>query len=157
MLSAGGERILEVFEHKLHGDLHALPFDDILDVENVRRIINQADGLKPHLIAPEAGYRRLLKEGLKLMRDPAQNTVEEVHRILLAIVDLALHSEKCKQLSKYSALMTEITNCAVTQLGKFLCILSLCKIEEEKEFLAELFVHTFALPKCAVDQRDVLV
>ncbi|GMH42885.1 hypothetical protein BSKO_10804 [Bryopsis sp. KO-2023] len=112
----GGERILEVFESKLHGDLQALPFDEILNVDNVRRIINQADGLKPHLIAPEAGYRRLLQEGLKLMRDPAQNSVEEVHRILLSIVDLAMHHDKCQQLTKYSALITEITNCAVTQL-----------------------------------------
>lgn len=112
----GGERILEVFESKLHGDLQALPFEDILNVDNVRRIISQADGLKPHLIAPEAGYRRLLQEGLKLMRDPAQNSVEEVHRILLAIVDLAMHHDKCQQLTKYSALITEITNCAVTQL-----------------------------------------
>lgn len=86
----------------------------------MRRIISQADGLKPHLIAPEAGYRRLLQEGLKLMRDPAQNAVEEVHRILLTIIDLAVHTERCQQLSKYSALITEITNCAVTQLGKLL-------------------------------------
>lgn len=118
-IPGGGERILEVFESKLHGDLHALPFDEILNVDNVRRIISQADGLKPHLIAPEAGYRRLLQEGLKLMRDPAQNAVEEVHRVLLSIIDSALHTERCQQLSKYSALITEITNCAVTQLGKF--------------------------------------
>ena len=88
-------------------------------MDNVKRIISEADGLRPHLIAPEAGYRRLLEAGLLLMRDPAQGAVEEVHRILLSIVDKALTSEACGQLSKYSFLATEIQNCAIVRLGEF--------------------------------------
>lgn len=112
----GGERILEVFEHKLHGELHQLPFEQVLNVDNVRRIISQADGIRPHLIAPEMGYRRLLEAGLKLMKDPAQSAVEEIHRILLEIIELAMKSDQCRMLSKYGTLTTEITNAAVTRL-----------------------------------------
>lgn len=110
---------MEVFDNKLYNDLHSLPFDEILRPDNVSRIISMADGVRPHLIAPEAGYRRLLAAGLKIMKDPAQSTVEEVHRILLKVIDLAIGSEECMMLSKYSVLATEITNAAVTKLGTF--------------------------------------
>lgn len=112
----GGERILEVFEQKLYAELHQLPFEQVLNVDNVRRIISQADGIRPHLIAPEMGYRRLLEAGLKLMKDPAQSAVEEIHRILLEIIELALKTDACRMLTKYGSLATEITNAAVTRL-----------------------------------------
>jgi len=112
----GGEKILEVFEHKLFRELHQLPFEQVLNLDNVRRIISQADGIRPHLIAPEMGYRRLLEAGLKLMKDPAQSAVEEVHRILLEIIELATSTDECRMLSKYSSLSSEITNTAVERL-----------------------------------------
>ena len=112
----GGEKILEVFEQKLHAELHQLPFEQVLNIDNVRRIISQADGIRPHLIAPEMGYRRLLEAGLKLMKDPAQSAVEEIHRILLEIIELAMKTDSCRMLSKYGMLATEITNAAVTRL-----------------------------------------
>lgn len=112
----GGERILEVFEQKLHSELHQLPFEQILNVDNVRRIISQADGIRPHLIAPEMGYRRLLEAGLKLMKDPAASAVEETHRILVDIIELAFKAEQCRMCTKYGSLVTEITNTAVTRL-----------------------------------------
>ena len=42
----------------------ALQFNKILDPANVKRIVEEADGYQPHLIAPEMGYRRLLQECL---------------------------------------------------------------------------------------------
>ena len=44
--------------------LPALQFNKILDPANVKRIVEEADGYQPHLIAPEMGYRRLLQECL---------------------------------------------------------------------------------------------
>ncbi|CAD7695187.1 unnamed protein product [Ostreobium quekettii] len=145
----GGERILSVFERKLHADLHALPFHDILAVENVRRIISEADGLRPHLIAPEAGYRRLLEAGLLLMRDPAQGAVEEVHRILLSVIDKALTSETCAALSKYSMLVSEIQNCAITRLEELkesAHVMVKTLVEMESSYMsANIFRHIMEL------------
>ena len=63
----GGEQILHVFEKRLTDNIRKLDFDKILDPANVRRIVEEADGYQPHLIAPEMGYRRLLQVGLFLV------------------------------------------------------------------------------------------
>jgi hypothetical protein len=68
----GGERILEVFDVKLKETIYKLPFDKILTLKNVRNTINEADGYQPHIIAPEAGYRRLIEDGLSLLREPCE-------------------------------------------------------------------------------------
>jgi hypothetical protein len=44
----------------------------------VKRVIEEADGIQPHLVAPEAGYRRLLEEALGYLKDPTEKSVEEV-------------------------------------------------------------------------------
>lgn len=64
--------MLEVFDVKLKEAIHKLPFDKILTLKNVRNTINEADGYQPHIIAPEAGYRRLIEDGLTLLRDPCE-------------------------------------------------------------------------------------
>ena len=70
--------MLEVFEMKLKDAIQKLPFDKILTLKNVRNIINEADGYQPHIIAPENGYRRLIEEGLSLLREPANHAVSQV-------------------------------------------------------------------------------
>jgi hypothetical protein len=75
---AGGERVLEVFEIKLKDAIQKLPFDKILTLKNVHTIVNEADGYQPHIIAPENGYRRLIEEGLALLREPANHAVSQV-------------------------------------------------------------------------------
>lgn len=47
-------------------------------VPYVKRVIEEADGIQPHLVAPEAGYRRLLEEALGYLKDPCDKSVEEV-------------------------------------------------------------------------------
>jgi hypothetical protein len=42
---------------------------------------------QPHIIAPENGYRRLIEDGLQLLRDPAFMAVEQVGD-LLGLIDL---------------------------------------------------------------------
>ena len=68
----------QVFERRLTDNIRALDFHKILDPANVRRIVEEADGYQPHLIAPEMGYRRLLQECLVLFKGPAEVAVDEV-------------------------------------------------------------------------------
>ena len=67
-----------MFEQRLTNNIRALDFHKILDPQNVRRIVEEADGYQPHLIAPEMGYRRLLQECLILFKGPAEIAVDEV-------------------------------------------------------------------------------
>jgi hypothetical protein len=64
----GGEQILTVFEKRLSDNIKRLEFDKILRPDNVKRIVEEADGYQPHLIAPEMGYRRLLQECIVLFK-----------------------------------------------------------------------------------------
>lgn len=116
--AGGGERILEVFEVKLKEAIQKLPFDKILTLKNVRNIVNEADGYQPHIIAPENGYRRLLEEGLSLLREPTFMAVEQVHQILKMIVSLALNHPDCKELSRFANLKSEIFSHAAVTLDQ---------------------------------------
>ena len=64
----GGEQILSVFEKRLTDNIEKLNFSKMLTPVNVKRIVEEADGYQPHLIAPEMGYRRLLMECLVLFK-----------------------------------------------------------------------------------------
>ena len=64
----GGERILDVFDRQLAAEMRALPFDKLYSTDSVDRIITEADGYQPYLVAPELGYRRLIEAGLVLVR-----------------------------------------------------------------------------------------
>lgn len=55
-----------VFDNQLPAALWKLPFDRYLSLQNVKRIVSQADGYQKILIAPEQGYRRLIESGLCL-------------------------------------------------------------------------------------------
>ncbi|KAE9463032.1 hypothetical protein C3L33_05058, partial [Rhododendron williamsianum] len=72
----GGDRIYGIFDHQLPAALMKLPFDRHLSLQNVRRIISEADGYQPHLIAPEQGYRRLIEGALNYFRGPAEASVD---------------------------------------------------------------------------------
>jgi hypothetical protein len=50
----------------------------------VDRVISEADGYQPHLVAPEMGYRRLLQECLILFK--VQHVIpKRVVNLLLAV------------------------------------------------------------------------
>ena len=48
----------------------------------MRKLVAEADGYQPHLIAPENGYRRLIEGALLMFKGPAEAVVDEVHFIL---------------------------------------------------------------------------
>lgn len=74
----GGDRIYGVFDNQLPAALKKLPFDRHLSLQNVKKIVSEADGYQPHLIAPEQGYRRLIEGSLNYFRGPAEATVDAV-------------------------------------------------------------------------------
>lgn len=79
----GGDKIYGVFDHQLPGALKKLPFDRHLSLNNVKRVISEADGYQPHLIAPEQGYRRLIDSSLHYFKGPAEASVDAVSVVFL--------------------------------------------------------------------------
>lgn len=67
-----------MFDNQLPAALKKLPFDKHLSLQSVRKIVSEADGYQPHLIAPEQGYRRLIEGALSLFRGPAEAVVDAV-------------------------------------------------------------------------------
>ena len=78
----GGDRIYGVFDNQLPAALRKLPFDRHLSLQNVRKVVSEADGYQPHLIAPEQGYRRLIEGSLNYFRGPAEASVDAVSGVL---------------------------------------------------------------------------
>lgn len=74
----GGDRIYKVFDHQLPAALKKLPFDRHLSVKNVQKVVSEADGYQPHLIAPEQGYRRLIDGSIVYFKGPAEASVDAV-------------------------------------------------------------------------------
>ncbi|PWA72401.1 DYNAMIN-like 1E [Artemisia annua] len=93
----GGDRIYGVFDNQLPAALRKLPFDRHLSLQNVKKIVSEADGYQPHLIAPEQGYRRLIDGSLKYFRGPAEASVDEVRFPLYIYVTWELFFRKLPQ------------------------------------------------------------
>ncbi|KAI3921276.1 hypothetical protein MKX01_001413, partial [Papaver californicum] len=59
-------------------------------MEKIKKLLIEADGYQPHLIAPEKGYRRLIESSLITIRGPAEAAVDMVHSLLKDLVHKAL-------------------------------------------------------------------
>ncbi|MBA0805580.1 hypothetical protein Gohar_005079, partial [Gossypium harknessii] len=79
----GGDRIFGVFDNQLPAALKKLPFDRYLSLKNVQKVVTEADGYQPHLIAPEQGYRRLIDGAISYFKGPAEASVDAVMFLLL--------------------------------------------------------------------------
>ncbi|XP_077212562.1 dynamin-related protein 5A-like [Tasmannia lanceolata] len=113
---SGGDKIYNVFDNQLPAALKRLQFDKHLSMENVRKLITEADGYQPHLIAPEQGYRRLIESSLVTIRGPAEAAVDAVHSILKELVHKAI--SETVELKQYPTLRVEVGNAAVDSLDK---------------------------------------
>ena len=144
----GGEAILSVFEKRLADNIARLGFSKILEPANVRRVVEEADGYQPHLVAPEMGYRRLLQECLALFARPADTAVEEVHAILRQIVARTLDAPECAGLAQYAGLRASIARAASSALDAFKAdarAMVLTLVEMERSYLtAEVFKEILA-------------
>ncbi|KAJ1429485.1 P-loop containing nucleoside triphosphate hydrolase [Sesbania bispinosa] len=92
----GGEKIYQVFDNQFPAALKRLHFDKHLSMDNVRKLITEADGYQPHLIAPEQGYRRLIESCLVLIRGPAEAAVDTVHGILKDLIQKSVSETMAK-------------------------------------------------------------
>jgi GTPase SAR1 family protein len=116
----GGERVRAVFETALPASFKALPFNNVFSLRAVKDVIETADGIQPHLLAPELGMRRLIRDGVALLRAPASNVVDSVHAILCDAVEAAL-ADVCKshpELQRFTALRSALGSTANASLEK---------------------------------------
>ncbi|KAL6906361.1 hypothetical protein ACP4OV_003962 [Aristida adscensionis] len=113
----GGDRIYGVFDNQLPSALRKLPFDRHLSVQNVMRVVSQADGYQPHLIAPEQGYRRLIESALNYFRGPAEASVDAVHLVLKELVRKSIG--ETQELKRFPTLQTELAAACYEALERF--------------------------------------
>ncbi|RVX14358.1 Dynamin-related protein 1E [Vitis vinifera] len=122
----GGDRIYGVFDNQLPSALRKLPFDRHLSLQNVRKVISEADGYQPHLIAPEQGYRRLIDSSLNYFRGPAEASVDAVSALVF-YPTCALCSEgaceksigETKELRRFPTLQAELAAASNEALERF--------------------------------------
>ncbi|GMY29830.1 dynamin-related protein 1E-like [Fagus crenata] len=113
----GGDRIYGVFDYQLPAALRKLPLDRHLSLQNVRKVVSEADGYQPHLIAPEQGYRRLIDGALNYFRGPAESSVDAVHFILKELVRRSIL--ETQELKRFPTLQAEIAAAASEALERF--------------------------------------
>ncbi|CAN4111445.1 unnamed protein product [Withania somnifera] len=112
----GGDKIYNVFDNQLPAALKRLQFDKQLSMDNVRKLITEADGYQPHLIAPEQGYRRLIESSLISIKGPAEAAVDAVHAILKDLVHKSI--SETTELKQYPSLRVEVNAAAVESLER---------------------------------------
>jgi len=78
-------KIREVFlgEKGLNGAIRKLPIEGVFELKNVKKICKEADGYQPHVMAPEAGIRRLGSDALDLVNAPVNAAVQQVYTLLV--------------------------------------------------------------------------
>ncbi|GAB2292687.1 Phragmoplastin drp1c [Dionaea muscipula] len=74
----GGDRIDGPFDNQLSAAFKKLPLDRHLSTNNVCKVVSEADGYHPHLIAPEQGIRRLIDGSLGYFKGPAEATIDSI-------------------------------------------------------------------------------
>ncbi|XP_024994320.1 dynamin-related protein 1C-like [Cynara cardunculus var. scolymus] len=113
----GGDRIYGVFDHQLPAAMKKLPLDRHLSTSNVRKVVSEADGYQPHLIAPEQGYRRLIDGSLGYFKGPAEASVDAVHFILKELVRKSM--AETVELKRFPSLQASIAAASNEALEKF--------------------------------------
>ncbi|KAK4794407.1 hypothetical protein SAY86_012401 [Trapa natans] len=113
---SGGDKIYAVFDNQLPAALKRLQFDKNLSLDKVRKLITEADGYQPHLVAPEQGYRRLIESSLGTIKGPAEAAVDAVHSILKDLVHKSIG--ETAELKQYPTLRVEVANAACESLER---------------------------------------
>ncbi|XP_039039669.1 dynamin-2B-like [Hibiscus syriacus] len=112
-----GWKIVASFEGNFPNRIKQLPIDRHFDLNNVKRIVLEADGYQPYLISPEKGLRYLIKGVLELAKEPARLCVDEVHRVLIDIVSAAANATP--GLGRYPPFKREVVAIASSALDGF--------------------------------------
>ncbi|WJX85971.1 Phragmoplastin drp1e [Trifolium repens] len=114
---SGGDRIYNVFDNQLPAALRKLPIDKHLSLQNVKRVVSEADGYQPHLIAPEQGYRRLIEGTLSFFRGPAEASVDAVHFVLKELVRKSIG--ETEELRRFPTFQAELATASNEALERF--------------------------------------
>ncbi|XP_048334931.2 dynamin-2B-like isoform X2 [Ziziphus jujuba] len=122
-----GWKIVASFEGNFPNRIKQLPIDKHFDINNVKRVVLEADGYQPYLISPEKGLRSLIKGVLELAKEPSRLCVDEVHRVLVDIVSAAANGTP--GLGRYPPFKREIVAIATAALDVF-------KVEAKKMVIA---------------------
>ncbi|GLT68238.1 hypothetical protein SLA2020_404890 [Shorea laevis] len=112
-----GWKIVASFEGNFPNRIKQLPLDRHFDINNVKRIVLEADGYQPYLISPEKGLRSLIKGVLELAKEPSRLCVDEVHRVLVDIVSSAANATP--GLGRYPPFKREVVTIASAALDGF--------------------------------------
>uniref|UniRef100_A0A0E0NKQ9 dynamin GTPase n=1 Tax=Oryza rufipogon TaxID=4529 RepID=A0A0E0NKQ9_ORYRU len=112
-----GWKIVASFEGKFPDRIKQLPLDRHFDINNVKRIVLEADGYQPYLISPEKGLKSLIKGVLEMAKEPSRLCVEEVHRVLLDIVNASANATP--GLGRYPPFKREVIEIATNALDVF--------------------------------------
>ncbi|XP_072080478.1 dynamin-2B isoform X2 [Arachis hypogaea] len=112
-----GWKVVACFEGRFPDRMKQLPLDRHFDINNVKRIVLEADGYQPYLISPEKGLRSLIKGVLELAKEPSRLCVEEVHRVLLDIVSASANATP--GLGRYPPFKREVVAIATAALEGF--------------------------------------
>ncbi|KAL9342254.1 hypothetical protein Peur_065579 [Populus x canadensis] len=113
-----GWKIVASFEGNFPNRIKELPLDRHFDINNVKRIVLEADGYQPYLISPEKGLRSLIKIVLELAKEPSRLCVDEVHHVLVHIVSAAANSTP--GLGRYPLFKREVVAIASAALDGFM-------------------------------------
>ncbi|KAJ1400413.1 P-loop containing nucleoside triphosphate hydrolase [Sesbania bispinosa] len=112
-----GWKVVASFEGNFPNRIKQLPIDRHFDINNVKRIVLEADGYQPYLISPEKGLRSLIKGVLELAKEPSRLCVDEVHRVLVDLVSAAANATP--GLGRYPPYKREIVAIATSALESF--------------------------------------
>ncbi|KAJ6696944.1 hypothetical protein OIU85_003318 [Salix viminalis] len=106
-----GWKIVASFEGNFPNRIKQLPLDRHFDINNVKRIVLEADGYQPYLISPEKGLRSLIKGVLELAKEPSRLCVDEVHHVLVDIVSASANATP--GLGRYPPFKREVVAIAI--------------------------------------------
>ncbi|KAL9229338.1 hypothetical protein vseg_004815 [Gypsophila vaccaria] len=112
-----GWKIVASFEGNFPNRIKQLPLDRHFDINNVKRIVLEADGYQPYLISPEKGLRSLIKIVLEMAKEPSKLCVDEVHHVLVDIVSQAANATP--GLGRYPPFKREVIAIATSALDTF--------------------------------------
>ncbi|XP_008788765.1 LOW QUALITY PROTEIN: dynamin-2A-like [Phoenix dactylifera] len=112
-----GWKVVASFEGNFPNRIKQLPLDRHFDINNVKRIVLEADGYQPYLISPEKGLRSLIKGVLELAKEPSRLCVDEVHRVLIDIISAAANATP--GLGRYPPFKREVIAIASAALDGF--------------------------------------
>ncbi|KAJ0501403.1 putative dynamin GTPase [Helianthus annuus] len=112
-----GWKVVASFEGNFPNRIKQLPLDRHFDLQNVKRIVLEADGYQPYLISPEKGLRSLIKGVLELAKEPSRLCVDEVHRVLADIVSASANATP--GLGRYPPFKREVVAIATAALEGF--------------------------------------